>query len=89
MPLGDLIRDRRRDKNLTQARLADELCASARDASGAPGRDAVKRWESGKVIPGPFWLTHLSRVLGLPLEQLQAEATLARVNRRSFLTWPR
>lgn len=86
MAIGDLIRDRRQEKNLTQAQLADELSASARDPGGAPGRDAVKRWETGKVIPGILWLTHLARVLDIPLERLQAEATLARVNRRSFLS---
>lgn len=85
MAISDLIRDRRTALNLTQARLAEMLCASAEDASGAPGRDAVKRWESGKVIPGPFWIDHLSQVLAVPLDVMHEAASLSRVNRRSFL----
>lgn len=71
--------------NLTQARLAELLSISAQDSSGAPGRDAVKRWESGKVIPWPFWQEHLSRVLAVPLDVMHEAASLSRVNRRSFL----
>ncbi len=51
-----------------------------------PGRDTVKRWESGKVIPGKHWQQHLSLVLQVPLELLAAEANLDRVNRRSFIS---
>ncbi|MCP3822105.1 helix-turn-helix domain-containing protein [Streptomyces sp. A3M-1-3] len=85
MPIGQLIRDLRSLKQWTQAQLADELALSAGDPTGAPGRDAVKRWETGKVIPGKHWIGHLSRVLGVPDGQLAAEATLDRVNRRAFL----
>ncbi|MFJ6213730.1 helix-turn-helix domain-containing protein [Streptomyces sp. NPDC092296] len=85
MPIGQLIHDLRTLKQWTQARLAEELAVSAGDPSGAPGRDAVKRWETGKVIPGKHWIEHLSRVLGVTTGQLEAEATLDRVNRRAFL----
>lgn len=85
MPIGQLIRDLRTLKQWTQAQLADQLAISAGDPTGAPGRDAVKRWETGKVIPGKHWIRHLSHVLGVPAGQLAAEATLDRVNRRAFL----
>lgn len=85
MPIGQLIRDLRTLKQWTQSQLADQLAISAGDPTGAPGRDAVKRWETGKVIPGKHWIGHLSRVLGAPHAQLAAEATLDRVNRRAFL----
>jgi len=85
MAINDLIRDRRTALNLTQAQLAERLCVAAQDATGAPGRDAVKRWESGKVIPGSFWQVHLSQVLAVPLDAIHEAASLSRVNRRSFL----
>ena len=85
MAINDLIRDRRTALNLTQAQLAERLCVSGEDPSGAPGRDAVKRWESGKVIPGPFWQVHLSQVLAVSLDVMREAASLSRVNRRSFL----
>ncbi|WP_437105141.1 helix-turn-helix domain-containing protein [Streptomyces sp. enrichment culture] len=85
MPIGQLIRDLRLLKTWSQAQLAEQLAISAGDPTGAPDRDTVKRWESGKVIPGKYWIGHLSRVLGVPVEQLEAEARLDRVNRRAFL----
>ncbi|WP_053676553.1 helix-turn-helix domain-containing protein [Streptomyces sp. WM4235] len=85
MPIGQLIRDLRKLKTWSQVRLAEELAICAGDPTGAPGRDAVKRWESGKVIPGRHWIEHLSRVLDVSVDQLAAEATLDRVNRRAFL----
>ncbi|WP_419707670.1 helix-turn-helix transcriptional regulator [Promicromonospora sp. NFX87] len=85
MAIHDLIRDRRTALGLTQARLAELLCVSAEDPSGAPGRDAVKRWEAGKVIPGVYWQDHLSQVLEVPLDAVREAASLSRVNRRSFL----
>ncbi|MFD9483665.1 helix-turn-helix domain-containing protein [Streptomyces sp. NPDC059991] len=85
MPIGQLIRDLRILKQWTQTQLAEQLAVCAGDPTGAPGRDAVKRWETGKVIPGKHWIAHLSHVVGVPVAQLEAEATLDRVNRRAFL----
>jgi transcriptional regulator with XRE-family HTH domain len=85
MPIGQLIRDLRALKGWTQAQLAERLAIAAGDPEGAPGRDAVKRWEGGKVIPGRYWIGYLSRVLVVPAEILEAEARLDRVNRRGFL----
>ncbi|MFJ8230110.1 helix-turn-helix transcriptional regulator [Streptomyces sp. NPDC094448] len=85
MPIGQLVRDLRGARGWTQVQLADNLALSAGDPSGAPGRDAVKRWETGKVIPGDHWLHYLAKVFEVPFETLKAEATLDRVNRRSFI----
>ncbi|MEU3601135.1 helix-turn-helix transcriptional regulator [Streptomyces sp. NPDC006798] len=84
MPIGQLIRDLRGARGWTQAQLADQLTLSAEEPNGAPGRDAVKRWESGKVVPGGFWLDHLAKVFDVPFDPLKGEATLDRVNRRSL-----
>jgi len=84
-PIGQLIRDLRTLERWTQDQLAARLAIAAGDPTGAPGRDAVKRWESGKVIPGKHWIGHLSGVLDVPAGLLAAEATLDRVNRRAFL----
>ncbi|MFI1186877.1 helix-turn-helix domain-containing protein [Streptomyces californicus] len=85
MPIGQLIRDLRLLKHWTQVQLAEQLAMCAGDPAGAPDRDAVKRWETGKVIPGKYWIGHLSRVLIVPVQQLEEEARLDRVNRRGFL----
>ncbi|GAA5062255.1 helix-turn-helix domain-containing protein [Streptomyces similanensis] len=85
MPIGQLIRDLRLLKHWTQVQLAEQLAICAGEPAGAPDRDAVKRWETGKVIPGKYWIGHLSRVLVVPVAQLEEEARLDRVNRRGFL----
>lgn len=85
MAVGALIRDLRLARGWTQAELADELSTAADRCDGTPGRDTVKRWESGKVIPGRVWLGHLASVLNIPLPALEAEATLSRMDRRAFL----
>ncbi|MEZ0089370.1 helix-turn-helix domain-containing protein [Streptacidiphilus sp. EB129] len=80
MSIGCLIRDLRGAHGWSQGRLAQELC----DVSGhaAVTRDEVKRWESGKRVPGPYWLRHLATALQVPLSILESE----RVKRRTFLT---
>jgi hypothetical protein len=45
-------------------------------------RETVSRWETGKRVPGPWWLRHLATVLQVPLESLEQTG----VNRRHFLT---
>jgi transcriptional regulator with XRE-family HTH domain len=78
--IGVLIRDLRRELGWSQARLADRLCEVAEHATVT--RDEVKRWESGKRCPGPFWLRHLATALEVPLAVLEE----ARMERRGFLT---
>jgi transcriptional regulator with XRE-family HTH domain len=83
--LGDLIRDLRTARGWTQETLSDAL-GEVSDRPGLPGRDQVKRWENGKVIPSGAWLGHLAHVLGVPLPALRSEATLSRMERRAFLS---
>jgi transcriptional regulator with XRE-family HTH domain len=82
--LSSLIRDLRQSQSWSQTDLATTLCL----VSGHPtvGREEVHRWETGKVIPGRFWLVHLSKVLDVPLDVLTSEAKLSRMNRRAFLS---
>jgi transcriptional regulator with XRE-family HTH domain len=80
MSVGQLIRQLRRARGWSQSRLAEELNKSA----GGPTitREYIsRRWESGKVSPSPFWTGHLAAVLGVTLEDLEADA----VRRREFL----
>lgn len=74
----------RHSRGWSQGDLAIALC----EVSGHPtlSREEIHRWETGKVIPGKFWLGHLSRALNMPLDALTAEAKLDRVNRRNFLS---
>jgi hypothetical protein len=45
-------------------------------------REIVSRWETGKRVPGLWWLRHLATVLQTPLEILERTG----VDRRRFLT---
>jgi hypothetical protein len=71
--------------DLTQHELAELLCEEDGNADGQPGRDGVKRWESGKVVPGKRWIASLAPVLSLPPAELHAAARDARMERRTFL----
>ncbi|MEV7021844.1 helix-turn-helix transcriptional regulator [Kitasatospora sp. NPDC093558] len=86
--IGDLIRDQRLALGLTQQSLSDRLGQEDGNGNGdgQPGRDQVKRWESGRVTPGKRWLACLSTVLSVPLAELSAAATAARMERRAFLS---
>jgi transcriptional regulator with XRE-family HTH domain len=84
MPIGGLIRDLRLSLGWSQSDLATQLCL----VSGRPtvGREDVHRWETEKVIPGKYWLSHLATTLSVPLVTLLNEAKLSRMNRREFLS---
>lgn len=71
-PIGRLIRSARHERGLTQYQLADALVLVSGNES--LGRGEVSRWERGKRVPGPYWQSHLSRVLQLPPDQLRAAA---------------
>ncbi len=78
--LSCLIRELRESLCWSQSRLATELCKVANHDSVT--RETISRWESGKRVPGPWWLRHLATVLQVPSEILEK----ARVDRRRFLT---
>lgn len=85
MAIGDLIRDLRLLHGWTQVELASELSEAAGNEPGSMHRNVVRRWETGKVIPGPHWLRALSQAFDVPLPLLTAEARLSRMDRRAFL----
>lgn len=78
--LGAVIRDLRQSLGWSQSRLATKLCQVANHATVT--RENVSRWETGKRIPGPWWLRHLATVLQVPIEVLEQTG----VDRRHFLT---
>jgi transcriptional regulator with XRE-family HTH domain len=78
--LGALIRKLRESLGWSQSRLAAELCKVANHATVT--RENISRWETGKRLPGAWWLRHLATVLQVPLEVLEQ----AGVDRRHFLT---
>ncbi|MGH3770244.1 MAG: helix-turn-helix transcriptional regulator [Pseudonocardiaceae bacterium] len=78
--LGALIRELREWLGWSQSRLATALCEVAKHETVT--REIVSRWETGKRVPGPWWLRHLATVLQVPLEILEQ----AGVDRRRFLT---
>ncbi|MEY9859733.1 transcriptional regulator with XRE-family HTH domain [Catenulispora sp. GAS73] len=79
--IGTLIRERRSALGWSQRGLAVELCKFRPTLT----RDEIKSWESGKHIPGEEWRGHLATVLSVPLSDLDAAATVSRMNRRAFL----
>jgi transcriptional regulator with XRE-family HTH domain len=78
--LGAVIRELRESWGWSQSRLATALCEVANHETVT--REIVSRWETGKRVPGPWWLRHLATVLQVPLERLEH----AGVDRRRFLT---
>ena len=74
-PVGDLIRELRHRRGLTQVAMADRLA----DASGNDGvnRRQVARWERGKRIPGRYWRNWIAVVLETPTASLDRAAALA------------
>jgi transcriptional regulator with XRE-family HTH domain len=74
-PVGDLIRELRHRRGLTQVAMADRLA----DASGNDGvnRRQVARWERGKRIPSRYWRNWIAVVLETPTTSLDRAAALA------------
>ncbi|MGH3753850.1 MAG: helix-turn-helix domain-containing protein [Pseudonocardiaceae bacterium] len=78
--LGALIRELRESLGWSQSRLATALGKVAQHETVT--REIVSRWETGRRVPGQWWLRHLATVLQVPLEVLEQ----AGVDRRHFLT---
>ncbi|MGH3601991.1 MAG: helix-turn-helix domain-containing protein [Pseudonocardiaceae bacterium] len=78
--LGAAIRELRDSLGWSQSRLASALCRVANHTTVT--RENISRWETGKRVPGRWWLRHLATVLQVPIEILER----AGVDRRHFLT---
>ncbi|GAA1744138.1 helix-turn-helix transcriptional regulator [Luedemannella helvata] len=74
--LGTLLVEARQRAGISQARLADRLCASA----GVPTvtRHEISRWERGERVPSGFWLVWLALCLDVPVGPLERAAAAAR-----------
>lgn len=58
---GDFVRELRREKNITQAELADALSVTNK---------AVSKWETGEAMPETGLLLPLSEILGVSVDEL-------------------
>ncbi len=58
---GDILKELRTDKNLTQQQLADRLFVN---------RSSVANWESGRRVPDLLLTTRIARVLGVEIASL-------------------
>lgn len=67
--IGDFIAAERRNKNLTQAQLAEQLHISPK---------TVSRWETGKGLPEPSLMLPLCGRLGISVNELLSGARLDR-----------
>ena len=75
-PVGDLIRESRHQRGLTQVALAERLA----EVSGNDGvnRRQVARWERGKRIPSRYWRNWMAEVLEIPNASIDRAAAVAR-----------
>ncbi|MEU7764358.1 helix-turn-helix transcriptional regulator [Nocardia sp. NPDC049190] len=78
MGIGSLIRELRQARGWSQGKLADEL--SKRSGCNITRNYISRWWESERSQPSPFWLSHLSAVLDVPMAIMEDD-----VNRRKFL----
>lgn len=78
--LGPLIRELRESLGWSQSRLATRVCTVANRDTVT--RETISRWETGKRVPGAWWLRHLATALQVPFEILEQ----AGVDRQHFLT---
>lgn len=72
MRLGELVRERRRGRFLSQKELAALLGVTW---------GTVQRWETGKALPFPAQQRRLLEVLGIPAEELRAALDAAAAER--------
>ena len=70
--LAALIRERRRELNLSQRQAVVEL----KRAYSGFDRSIWRRWEKGDAAPSWFWLPHVAAVLQLPVSTLREARTL-------------
>ena len=61
MSLGDMIRSKREDREMTQQELADLLHVT---------RQTVSRWESGSRCPDLILSKKIADIFGIPLDEL-------------------
>jgi transcriptional regulator with XRE-family HTH domain len=59
--LGALIRELRELLGWSQSRLASAVCQVANRDTVT--RETISRWETGKRVPGLWWLRHLATAL--------------------------
>ncbi len=59
--IGEFIAERRKEKNLTQAQLAEKLLITDR---------AVSKWERGKSLPDASIMIELCEILGISVNEL-------------------
>jgi transcriptional regulator with XRE-family HTH domain len=74
-PIGDLIRQLRHRRGLTQGGLAGRLA----NVSGNDGinRGQITRWERGKRIPSRYWRNWIGVALEIPVDRLDRAAAFA------------
>ncbi len=84
--IGTLIARVRGEHGISQLRLAERLCTSARQNTVT--RHEISRWEREERIPSPFWQGWLAVALQLPREDLERAAAVARRRRQQAPTVP-
>ena len=84
-PIGEVIRDRRTELQLSQADLADRMCRLYRPT--VTGIE-VARWERAKRIPRSEARRALEQALGIPLGLLDLAAGVQQAARKKAVIAP-
>lgn len=74
-PIGDLIRELRHQRALSQQALAHRLASIS--GNDAMTRRQVARWEHGTRIPSPYWRRWIGAVFDVPVPSLDTAAAFA------------
>ena len=61
MEIGKIIRELRKDRNLSQDQLAKEICTT---------QDAISLWELGKSYPDVIYVVKLCKFFGVSADYL-------------------
>jgi transcriptional regulator with XRE-family HTH domain len=69
MTTGERIAALRQERGWSQAELAAALAALS--GRGTITREEVSRWERGRRVPTPYWLSNLAAVFGVPAVMLR------------------
>jgi len=78
-PIGDVIRQARREMGLSQQQLAEQVNRLANHDT-VTGHE-VGRWETHQRIPRPYWRQWLGAALSVPIDQLNRAAVVTAFRR--------
>lgn len=77
--IGPLLRHLREQSGRTRKQLAEAVEAAK---GAACDEDNIKRWETGKRIPTPYWREAIATVYGIPVKEINKAVEASKRERR-------